>query len=135
MEDCDAVIAHFSKTTEEDLLGRDLSQRLPHHLGYMGVREIFRNIQADLCIIAEWSGDQGDIRYEVAELIKLELEKSRKTVIPADVGLLVTIPDKEIRCSVCQKWVGRQAISVGRPAKLYGPILYYCSFCLGKEAD
>jgi hypothetical protein len=130
MSDCNAVIAHFSKTDENDLRGTERKKMLKNHLGYMGVREIFKNTIADLCIAAEWSGTLGDIRYELAELWKYDVKDTNKTIIPADIGFLFTIPEKKIRCTSCFNLVDKNKIRVGRPTVPFGRIMYYGPNCI-----
>jgi len=129
--DCDAVVAHFNKTNAHDLLGTDPDRRHRHHLGYMGVRELFRSTRAGLCIAAEWSGEHGDIRFQVSELLKLELGRPDKAIIPAEIGLTFSIPGMRISCQACQGTVDPVDVTVARPQRPFGRIMYYCPACLG----
>lgn len=137
LKDCDGLIAHFSKTDEEDLFSDELPPTQGHHLGYRGVLKLFRDTKAKFCVVAEWSGERGDIRYQVAELLKTDLRGTGKKVIPTDVGFCFSIPTEpgegpNVRCRSCRSMVPYNEIIVGRPTVPYGRIIYSCEHCQGK---
>ena len=130
-EGCQLIVLHFSKTTEADLRGH--REEETHHLGYTGCRRIIEETDADLYVIAEFSGEMGDYRYEVVKNLALETRREER-IIPADIGLTVCLPgDKHkflgIRCSQCDEFHPVADVRTVKPPFPFGPITYVCPDC------
>ncbi|RJX28691.1 MAG: tetratricopeptide repeat protein [Desulfarculus sp.] len=137
LRDCQAIIAHFSKTDKNDIFSYEHPLENTHHLGYRGAHQIIKDTKAQLFILAEWSAEIGDFRFQVAQLLSMEDVGKNKKIIPADLGLLFTLPSVAgepvtIRCSSCHELVPFSSIIIGNPSNPYGSIVYSCKNCQGK---
>lgn len=131
LKDSDIIIANISGVYEDDVKKIDYKKR---HLGYYGCINIAEKINKNLklFLLSEfWSGND-DIRFDIAKYMQNELNgelpDSKAKVLPADIGLIVSLTDFSVKCSRCLKY--SNTVLALRPKEDFGLIEYVCNNCL-----
>ncbi len=130
-QDSQLIVLHFSKTNELDLLQE---RPIEGHLGYTGCKQIMEATDAEVYVLAEFSGERGDHRFEITKTLGMETDKEGR-IIPADIGLTVCLPGGHhdflgVRCSQCGKFCRVSQIKVLQPPHPFGPLTYFCPDCI-----
>ena len=127
---CAVIVLHFSKSQEPDFITGDLKE---NHLGYSGCIQIIQKTDAELYVIAEFSGERGEDR-RIAETKTIALLSGKRgRIVPADIGLSVCLGGSAheftgIKCSQCGQFKRIEDVSVV-PPKPFGRIQYFCKDC------
>ncbi len=126
-EGCDVVVCHFSSLRLGEFGGK---QQSPRRLGYTGTRKIIQKTKAPLFLITEFWGGKGDIRFPVLKQLRLDKNDDNKVVIGGDIGFMLNIPDGQVHCNRCGRWVPPEEINTPRPARDYETLRYLCKDCI-----
>lgn len=133
-KDSDIIIANISETNKGDILLTELKKT---HLGIYGVYNILKNIVKSnaLCLLTEFYGGFGDIRLEMADVIKEYLKDSYIDIVPVDIGMMCFIDDKTFSCNSCKGKADKYKRSIVRMGKLNKTLYCLCGNCSYKRFE
>lgn len=133
-KDSDIIIANISETNKGDIL---LTEPKKTHLGIYGVYNILKNmVKPDaLCLLTEFYGGFGDIRLEMADVVKGYLKDSYIDIVPVDIGMKCFIDDKTFSCSSCKGKADKTRRSIVRIGELNKMLYCLCGNCSYKRFE
>ena len=123
-KDSQVLIFNISDIYPSDVEGRK-SKRA--HLGFDGSLQLLQATQPPLALVSEFCCTNGDYRHEITRALRTH---SGICILPSDPGLMISIGDKEVTCSLCGKSASGNDIKVAHPVKEFGDIQYICPHCL-----
>lgn len=131
IDNSDIIIANISGIYETDIKQIEFKKR---HLGYWGCVKILEMLKTKPCLflLSEfWSGIN-DIRFPIAKYMQNEISKQfpeeKFKVIPADIGLSISLDSKKIKCSYCNKYA--DSVKIAKPKNDFDNLQYICNDCL-----
>lgn len=116
LKSCDLVVAGYGQTEPTSM---------QQGLGYQATQALLEAIKPKLLILVDFSGEEGDVRLEVAKKLRDHCQK--KSVIPGDLGLCMDLSSFCLRDSEDQEWINLQDIKVSRHMDPFGPLRYFSS--------
>jgi ribonuclease BN (tRNA processing enzyme) len=126
LAECNVLIAHISQPDEEEFT--DSSARKKVHLGYRGLAELVRLAQPKLTLVGEFWAGLADLRIELVQ--GLRRLAGTEAILPAGIGLHLSLPALDVECSECQKGTPFASVRVAPPAARYGNLAYLCPSCM-----
>lgn len=130
---CDVLIASFGNTTLEDLEKRKYND---HCLGYYGIYSLVEEIQPKLMFCMEFSARHGDLRLELMQKLRHDLEKAQgqvlshtTAILPADEGLHLNLEELNIRCSLTNQWIDPNHTKIIKSSANFGSLKYLHPSC------
>lgn len=128
---CDILLAGIGNTNTQDY---NKISHMEDCLGYFGISSLFEDTQPKLLLCTEFSGNDGDLRLEIAKSLRAEYSVSTSncnpTILPADSELFVDLETLSVRCTQTGKLVNASQIRVLKPSGAFGPLQYLSSSCL-----
>lgn len=125
----DILIAHVSQPDPQELTDPD--HRKKTHLGYNGVINLVREIEPRLTLVGEFWAGLADSRLDIIDGIRLR--SGVQAVLPACIGLSLSLPDFIVRCTRCCEGVPAEHIELVPPIKEFGLLGYLCPDCISKN--
>lgn len=127
-KDSDVVIANISETNRRDMMLLELKET---HLGVYGVYNLLKKITKPnvMCLLTEFFGGFGDIRLELADIVKEYLDSSNIDIVPVDIGMLYYLDDKKFLCDSCEGKADRNERSIVRMGKENKMLYCLCGKC------
>lgn len=126
LADCDLLIAHISQPDILEL--RDAAKRKKNHLGYRGLIELVKGCKPKFTLVDEFWAGLSDIRIDLVKGIRERT--GNKRILPAGIGLYVTLPEIEVECTECRAKIPFDDIRVSPPADRFGNLAYLCPKCV-----
>lgn len=124
----DIIIANISETNLEDMMLQKLKES---HLGIFGVYKILDKMENPnvVCLLTEFYGGFGDIRLEMADIIKEYLNKKSMDIVPMDIGLKYFYDNNKFQCNSCGRKVGRIKRTIVRMGNDNKSLFCLCNNC------
>jgi hypothetical protein len=123
---CDILIAHISQPSIEEL--QDASKLKGVHLGYRGTVQLLKETKPKLALIGEFWAGFTDLRIP---LIKgLRQRSGVQSVLPAGLGMHLSLPSLEIQCTECKKPTLFGQIRIAPPPDNFRNLAYLCPKCM-----
>ncbi|MES2658352.1 MAG: MBL fold metallo-hydrolase [Verrucomicrobiota bacterium] len=126
LQGVDLLIAHVSQPDAEEF--NDPTHLKEIHLGYNGAIRLIQEVQPKLTLIGEFWAGLADLRLDLISGIRLRSGKN--AVLPACLGLGLSLPDLKIRCSQCKKRFPAEKIRITPPLREFGLLGYLCTDCI-----
>lgn len=124
----DVLVFNVSDIYKKDVKG---IQDKHSHLGYNGSVKLLKVAMPQLAVASEFCCTNGDFRMGFINTISSEMSSVTDIdIIPGEIGLGISLPELDIKCSVCKKYVDRNNCKVLAPEKEYGKIRYVCRHCI-----
>ena len=123
----DILVFNVSDIYKKDVKGiRDKHS----HLGYNGSVKLLKSAMPQLAVASEFCCTNGDFRMGFINTISSEMSRIPDIdIIPGEIGFGISLPELDVKCSVCKKYVDRNNCKVLAPEKEYGKIRYVCRHC------
>ena len=127
--DSDVIIANISETNRDDLM---LIKPKETHLGIFGVSELLKQMQGKkvLCLLTEFYGGFGDIRLEMASIVREYVDNSQIDIMPVDIGMIYFFDTGNFLCNNCEGMVEQNKRTVIRMGRDEKRLLCLCENCL-----
>ncbi|MCM1226123.1 MAG: MBL fold metallo-hydrolase [Clostridium sp.] len=128
-DDLDVLIFNISDIYEKDVIGIKSKHT---HLGYNGSVSLLKNIPKSpkLSVVSEFCCTNGDIREKIIAKMKDDLgEKFKGTLLPGEIGLVISIPELKVRCDICRQYINPENTYILSPEHEYGKISFVCGNC------
>ena len=124
----DILVFNVSDIYKKDVKG---IQDKHSHLGYNGSVKLLKAAVPKLAVASEFCCTNGDFRMGFINTLSAEIAKDCGIdIIPGELGLEISMPKWDIKCSICRKFVDRDHCKVLVPEKEYGKIRYVCGHCV-----
>jgi hypothetical protein len=123
---CDALIAHITQPSMEELL--DPTKLRPNHLGYRGVGLLMSQTRPRLGLIGEFWAGYADLRIDLAKCLR-EISGC-DYILPTSIGLHLALPELNVECSQCGAGTAHSNIRVVPPNSAFGDLAYLCPHCV-----
>ncbi len=125
----DVLLFNISDIYENDVIG---IKSKSGHLGYHGCISLLRNIpkKPRLSIASEFCCTNGDIREQIVAKLAYDLgEQYEGTLLPGESGLVISVPQLEVKCDMCNIKADHEKIYTLSPKHEYGKIRFVCCEC------
>jgi Tfp pilus assembly protein PilF/ribonuclease BN (tRNA processing enzyme) len=123
---CNLLMAHIRQPAVEEL--RDRKKTKKDHLGYRGLIRLIKECKPDHILVDEFWAGLSDLRIDLVKGIRERT--GNKHILPAGIGLHVTLPEVEIECTECRSKVPFDDVRVSPPADRFGDLAYLCPRCM-----
>lgn len=131
MGHCDLLFAGFGQTSNNDYSKLAYNE---DSLGYYGSYSLAEEVHPKFLFCCEFNGREGDIRLEVCQKMRQELEQEMRgaapVVLPADGGMAINLASLKMRCCVSRSEVEPRYIKVVKSAEAFEKLLYIAPGCL-----
>lgn len=120
----DVLVGGFEKTSSSDYQKERFNL---DSLGYYGTYQLAKTVEPKLFLISEFSGNEGDIRLELAKKLRKELRAegySDLVLLPADLGLEILLDSLRLRCSISEQFVDAAKVVVAKSALSFSSLRY-----------
>lgn len=127
--DVDIIIANISETNGEDI---NLKKFKTNHLGVNGVYNLLANMgdRKVTCFLSEFWGGIGDVRLELAEIVKNYLKNENIDIMPMDIGMTYFFDNSCFLCSSCGKKFESEEKRIIRIGKQNSELMCLCGNCI-----
>lgn len=122
----DLLIAHVSQPDAKEFNDPDHLKKI--HLGYNGAIRLIKEVQPKLTLIGEFWAGLADLRLDLISGIRLR--SGQNAVLPACLGLHLSLPELKIPCSRCRKLISPGKIKIAPPLREFGLLGYLCDGCI-----
>lgn len=126
LSNCDVLIAHISQPSIEEL--QDASKLKEVHLGYRGTARLLKETKPKLTLIGEFWAGFTDLRIPLVK--GLRQLSGVQSVLPAGLGMHLSLPSLEIECTECKKPTPFGDVRIAPPPGNFGNLAYLCPKCM-----
>lgn len=127
LSDCEIIIMNISDVYYQDVEGVKAKNG---HLGFDGCMQLLENLDPSIALISEFTCMNGDYRFETIKGLCDNTKDKNVRIMPADVGLSLSINGETVRCSYCGHFHSVSETRVIRPTEYYSQIGYVCQKCM-----
>jgi Tfp pilus assembly protein PilF/ribonuclease BN (tRNA processing enzyme) len=120
LKDVDVLIAHVSQPDPLEL--QDPSHFKKVHLGYNGVTELVKHLKPKLTLVGEFWAGLVDLRMDI--IAGVRRRTGVKTVLPATLGLKLSLPDLSITCTSTGRQTPYDQVRIVPPTEPFGDLGY-----------
>lgn len=124
--DCDVLIMNISDIYKKDVEG---VKSKSGHLGFDGCLKLLDGTGLSLALISEFTCMNGDFRFEIVKSLQNEVRGKCVRVLPAEVGLCISLTGEKMKCSTCGRFHLLSENRAVRPLAGFTKIQYICSEC------
>lgn len=131
--DVNLIIPHMGSIDQKDFGYKVKNiERNKNHLMLTGVSSTIFKSNAELAIISEFGEELGEHRVKVIHALDKVFQNSgRSKCLTGDIGLKIKIPDLEVKCHYCNKYVGLNDILEGIDPvnEREKAVIHFCKKC------
>lgn len=119
-----------------DIYSDDIRQFKPKHthLGYSGSFKLLNCLteKPTLAIVSEFCCTNGDMREQVVKKLVDDLRYNGydKIILPGEVGMEFDLRSNDLRCSICNRFIPLEDITVVNSKHEFGELQFICKNCL-----
>ena len=126
LSDCNVLIMNISDIYEKDVEG---IKSKSNHLGFDGCIKLINGMNTSLALISEFTCMNGDYRFEIVKGLKNQVSRGDVRVLPAEVGLCISLTGDSMKCSTCGRFHPISDNIAIHPRESFSKIQYICSDC------